>query len=192
MSLAHVPTCIGDANGEPMEPEWELIERAKRDPSAFGTLYQQQYRLVATHVYRRTGDTHVTEDIVADVFVIALRTLSRYRYRGVPLRFWLLRIATNAVNRWARRERRRAIATLEADDLADPAVSSTRGGVDKERVQRALLTLPPKYQAVLSLYHLEGLSVKETSAIIGCREGTIRSRLTRARNALREKLKRRR
>ena len=57
---------------------------------------------IARYVYRRVGDGHVTEDLVADVFVSAMQAFARYRHNGVPLRAWLYRIATNRVNRWAR------------------------------------------------------------------------------------------
>jgi len=129
---------------------------------------------------------------VADVFLIVMRSLPGYRHRGIPLRAWLLRIATNTVNRWARRHRKRRWAALESDQLVDANEPSTTGEALEEYFQRALLALPPRYQAVLALYHLEGLSVKETAAAIGCREGTVRSRLSRARDALRRQLKERR
>ncbi len=192
MSLAHSQPYTGGAQTASPEPESELIERAKRDPQAFGVLYERYHPMLLDHVYRRTGDVHATEDLVADVFVIVMRSLPGYRYRGVPLRFWILRIATNAVNRWARRKRRGAVATLDAEQLADVAEPPAAGEVRDGRFGQALLTLPPRYQAVLSLYHLEGLSVKETAAVLRCREGTVRSRLTRARQALREKLNGRR
>ncbi len=165
-----------------------LIERVRRNPEDFGLLYQRFAPLLLNHVYRRTGDTHATEDLVADTFLIVMRSLPGYRYRGIPLRAWLLRIATNTVNRWARRRRRWAFAALEADRVADDASRSTHGTATAEQLQHALLALPPRFQAVLSLHHMEGLCVKETAAIVGCREGTVRSRLARARSALRSQL----
>lgn len=179
-------------SGEADEPG--LVERAKRDRAAFATIYRLHHQRVAAHIYRRTGDLHATEDLTSDVFLTALRTLPRYRYRGVPLRFWLLRIATNAVNRWAKRRRRGAIARLEADRLEDAASAprTSDGGIDLEQAQAALLTIPPKFQAVLSLHYLEGLAVSETAVVLGCREGTVKSRLARARDALRDKLDKRR
>jgi RNA polymerase sigma factor (sigma-70 family) len=172
------------------DDERELVERAKRDRLAFALLYRRYYHMLSTCVYRRTGDVHATEDLVSDVFLTALRTLPRFRYRGVPLRFWFLRIATNAVNRWARRQRRRAAAVLPLARLAiaDASIPSTPNSIDAERAQRAMLSIAPRHQAVLSLHYLEGLSVQDVAAVIGCREGTVKSRLARARDALRERL----
>ncbi len=175
-----------------MEPEHELIERVARDREAFGAFYERYCPMLSAYVYRRTGDVHATEDLVADVFLIVIRKISGYRCRGIPVRFWLMRIATNVVNRWARRQRRGALKSLKADELIDESGSSSQGAGDEEHLQRALLSLPPRYQAVLALCHLEGLSGKEASAILGIREGTVRSRLARARDALRMKLSERR
>jgi len=192
MSLAQTQAYLVEAEAATLEPEHDLIERAKRDPEAVGVLYQRECPMLSDYVFRRTGCVHVTEDLVADVFLIVMRALPGYRYRGVPLRFWLLRIATNVVNRWARRQRRRNAQPLDAGQPAGNTVPSTASEVDREHVQHALLSLAPRYQAVLALYHVEGLSVKQTAAVIGCREGTVRSRLTRARDEMRKRLSERR
>ena len=167
-----------------------LIERAKRDPKAFAVLYRQHYDAIAGHVFRRTGDTHATEDIVAEVFLAAMHAIGRFRYRGVPFRAWLFRIATNKVNQWARRERRRAVVAIDTESVAEtvPATPKTNRVSDGEQARRALLTLSPKYQSVLALHYLEEMSVAEIATVIGCRVGTIKSRLSRGRDALRERL----
>lgn len=194
MTIAQVQSIDGRAFEDSVDDERDLIDRAKRDAEGFSLLYQRYCPLLLNYVHRRTGDVHVTEDLVADVFVIVMRSLPGYRYRGKPFRSWLLRIATNVVNRWARGQRRRAHVSLQADHVADLQDRSTSGQASNEffprneYFQRALLSLPPRYQAVLSLYYLEDLSVKETAEVVGCREGTVRSRLARARNALRSTL----
>ena len=194
MSVMRLEMRMDEAVWAGEDDERALVERAKRDRAAFSELYRRHYRGLCAHVYRRTGDVHATEDVVSEVFLTALRTLPRFRYRGVPVRFWLLRIATNAVNRWARRRRRRGTTSLRVDELTDARAddASLSGEADDGRARRALLTLAPKHQAVLSLHYLEGLSVKEVASIIGCREGTVKSRLARARDALRVKLNGRR
>jgi len=190
MSLAYARADTSEARVAALEHERELIERAQCEREAFASLYRQYRRMLLDYVYRRTGDVHVTEDLVADTFVIVLRSLASYRPRGVPFRFWLLRIATNVVNRWARHHRKRGQTALAADPAVADDGSFHAGG--QEQMLQALLTLPPRYQAVLALHHLEELSVKETAAILRCREGTVRSRLARARGALRTRLTQRR
>ena len=149
MTIAHLTTFDGGASAVSLEQERDLIERAKRDPEQFGALYQRFCPMLLNYVHRRTGDVHATEDLVADVFVIAMRSLPGYRYRGIPLRSWLLRIATNTVNRWARRQRRRMCADLDADGLADTRERSTTGEQRDETLQRVLLACPaPSYATI--------------------------------------------
>ena len=190
MSLMSLRAGMIEADWSLTDDEGQLVERARHDREAFTILYRRHFRLLSDHVYRRTGNVHATEDIVSDVFLTALRTLPRFRYRGVPVRFWLLRIATNAVNHWARRRRRHPAVTLPAEELVDAGSypPATDGQIDLGRTRRALLSLSPKYQAVLSLHYFEGLTVREVAAVIGCRVGTVKSRLARAREALRAKL----
>ncbi len=176
------------------DEERRLIEDAKRDKQAFATLYRRHHSIMASYIFRRVGDMHVTDDLVADVFLAALKTLPRYRYRGLPLRAWLYRIAANRVNRWARRERSRIhIRFSELQHSEDPATDNTADSSgDGEFARIALLSVKPKYQTVLSLHYLEGMSIEDVAAAVGCRVGTVKSRLSRGRDALREKLARRR
>jgi len=176
----------------------DLVEQAKRDREAFAVLYRRHHALIAGYIYRRVGDTHVTEDLVAEVFLSALRFLPRYRHRGLPLRAWLYRIAANAVNRWVRHERMRIrhrldeLAALERNNPTQGRSGETADGPDKEFARVALLSLKPKYQSVLTLHYLEGMSLVDVAAALGCRVGTVKSRLSRGRDALRERLARRR
>jgi RNA polymerase sigma-70 factor (ECF subfamily) len=163
----------------------DLVERAKRDPLAFARLYRAHYAAIAGHVLRRVGDLHVAEDLAADVFVTAIRSIRRYRTRGVPFRAWLYRIATNTVNRWARKNRHRGANLHNHVDVPAPHTDAVS---DSAVARDALLALSPKLQAVLALHHLEGMSVEEVAAVLGCRVGTVKSRLSRARDALREQL----
>lgn len=167
--------------------EAELAERAKTDREAFAGLYRRHYRAIARYVYRRVGDVHTAEDLVADVFMAALRHLPQYRHRGLPVRAWFYRIATNRVNRWARRERRRVVRELTCEPPAPNGdAPSTLSAVARTRA--ILLTLTPKQQAVLALYYLEGMSVEDVAQTIGCRAGTVKSRLARGREKLRRRL----
>ena len=178
-------------DGRSPSSERELIERAIRDPRALAALYRQHAEAIAGYVIRRVGDVHTAEDLVADVFLTVVRSLRRYRYRGVPFRAWLYRIATNRVNRWARYERKRwsrqamgEVGAVAADD-GQPAADH-----DAAVARRAMLSLPVRYQTVLALHYLEGLGVQDVAAVTGCRIGTVKSRLSRARQALRDRLTR--
>jgi RNA polymerase sigma-70 factor (ECF subfamily) len=180
-----------NAAAVPPDDEAALIARVRREPAAFGELYRRHHGAIARYVHRRVGDGHVTEDLVADVFVSAMQAFERYRHDGVPLRAWLYRIATNRVNCWARRERSRAMKRLETEPVA-AHVAPPEETQSRELARTALLTIAPRYQAVLSLHYLEGLSIIEVAATLGCREGTVKSRLHRGREKLRARLRQRR
>ncbi len=178
------------------DTERDLVERAKHDSGAFALLYRQHYRAIAGYVFRRVGNEHAADDLVAEVFLTALRSLHRFRHRGVPIRAWLFRIATNTVNRWAKKQRRRW-GTVSLDDEIEAPVTKRSCAEAKisskaKSAQHAMLSLSPKHQAVLSLHYLEEMSLEDVATVLGCRLGTVKSRLSRAREALRERLNRRR
>ena len=170
--------------------ERELIERARRDPEAFTRLYRMHYARIAGYLQRRTGCRAVTEDLLSDVFLIVLKRLPRYECREAPFRFWLYRIASNAVNQWARSERRRR--RRDARHAAEQ--DRRRSGRDEEddpnrdRVREALLSLSPQQQTLLVLHYREQLDIEHLAIVHGRPPGTIKSRLHRAREALRAAL----
>ncbi len=170
--------------------ERELVAQAKRDPKAFAVLYRIHYDAIAGYVLRRVGNVHSAEDLVAEVFLSAMRSLPRYRHRGVPIRAWFYRIATHSVNRWSRGRRRRGFLALpeSLEATASVAARSTDDGFDPVAARAAMLKLSPKFQTVLALHYLEGLALAEVATVTGWRLGTVKSRLSRARVALRETL----
>lgn len=167
------------------------VAERPRSREAFGRLYRTHYRAITGYIFRRVGDSSLADDLVADVFLAALQAWPRYRDRGVPVEAWLFRIATNRVNRWARRERKRVLAQLDSEP-ADREAASNPVTRARDHARAALLMLPPKYQAVLALHYLEGMPIERVAQAIGCRVGTVKSRLARGRERLRERLEHRR
>jgi len=195
--VTELPISASTLNWTCDDAEQELVARARHDAGAFAEIYRRHAHAIGGYVYRRVGDVHTTDDLVADVFLAAMRALPRYRNRGVPLRAWLYRIATNTVNRWAGRNKWRRLVRLEGnladsglDAAADADDPSLRADVNAAR--QALWSLSMKHQSVLALHYLEGLPVEEVAVVLGCRVGTVKSRLSRAREALRTKLQERR
>lgn len=184
-----IPTEVAEGTWAPDragDAEARLIEAAKGDPGAFGRLYRRHYGAIAGYLLRRTGDEHLAEDLAAETFIAAWRALPRYRVTGVPFRAWLLRIATNEANAWTRRSRpRRAAEQTPRDRVADGASRD-----DREVVHAALRTLSPEHQAAVALVHFESLSIERAALVLGVRPGTVKSRLARARGALRVELQR--
>lgn len=158
-----------------------LVERARSDRRAFAPLYLAHYGPILGHIFRRVGDAHAAQDIAAETFIRAMNGLAKYQQRGLSFRHWLLRIASNEVNRHLQRaaRRRRHERGAWREGTGAPVGVET-----SEHVQRALLRLSADHQTVLALHYFEGLSVEEIARVVGCRAGTVKSRLGRARTAL--------
>ena len=167
-----------------MDSEANLLARARTEPAAFEVLYLLHQRSIWRYLRHRTGDSHAADDLAAEVFLAFLRALPDFRTRGIGLRGWLYRVATRKVARWSRS----AAARRSSGEPVEPVAGPERSGDARDRVRAALDELPQKFQAVLVLHHLEGLAVLEIAASLGVREGTVRSRLARGRERLKENL----
>lgn len=162
--------------------EARLINRARTDPEAMAQLFRDHYSRMVRYVSRRTGNAAVTDDLVSEVFLTMVRYLPRYRIGQTPFQAWLYRLATNQVNRWARRQRRYAWQQLQ--DYAAPDHVQTDED-ETLKVRAALLTLPLHYQSALALHYLEEMNVEDVAQVLGCAIGTVKSRLARGRELLR-------
>jgi RNA polymerase sigma-70 factor (ECF subfamily) len=185
LSVLHAPRGAVLPAHEPAA-EAELVDAARRDPREFGRLYRLHAPAIQRFLRRRLGDPHTAEDALAETFVSALQGLPRYRSRGLPFRAWLYRLAVGAVSR---SRRRRALLCLAVpEETAAPEEEERR---EADLLRAALLRLPPRFEAVLSLHYLEGLPVDEVAQVLGCATGTVKSRLSRGRSALRREWERR-
>lgn len=140
------------------------------------------------HVARYlTGDDSSAEDLVQETYARALGAEATFA-RGTNLRAWLMRILRNAFIDETRRDKRALVrAGLEDEDVADEKAEPIRGDLAAADIERALLELAPDARAVI-LLDLEGLSEAELSDAMDVAPGTIKSRLSRARAALRRRL----
>lgn len=160
---------------------------AKEDPQALSYLYQQHYAGIYSYVGRRVGNPDDTKDIVAEVFLSMVRYLPRFRWTGAPFRCWLLVLATTQINRWIRKRRFsslwRSLETSEPLPGHETIVRDER----LEPMRRALLELPLAFQTAITLHYFEDLPVDAIAKIMNCAPGTIKSRLSRGREMLRQK-----
>lgn len=178
-----------------------LIERCLAgDETANAALVFEHHRLVlglATHLL---GDREEALDISQEVFLRVFRTLQRFHGRS-SLRTWIFRIVVNQVRnrqRWWRRRARSHQVSLDQHIrehgeivLGADACSPDRELARKElgaRLKAALQHLPFEQRTALVLREVEGLRYEEIAFSLGLQVGTVKSRLTRARQALREEL----
>jgi RNA polymerase sigma-70 factor, ECF subfamily len=130
---------------------------------------------------RLTRDTPAAEDLVQETLLKAWRGFHRFR-TGTSARAWLYRILVNAFYEQGRKIR----AAPEMVPLKNPGANSSM--LERIEMAQALDALPQDHRAVLLLGVVEGFTCREVSEILSVPMGTVMSRLSRAREALREKL----
>jgi RNA polymerase sigma-70 factor (ECF subfamily) len=170
----------------------ELWRRAvAHDGSAFGDLFNRHASAIYNHCFRRTGDWDLSEDLTSIVFLEAWRKRKHVRLSGTSVLPWLLAVANNCVRNAKRSRRRygRLLAKLpraqdtpgfetELSERVDDAVTM-------RRLLDALGDLRVEDQEVVSLCDWAGLSQEEAASALGVPVGTVKSRLSRARERLR-------
>ena len=172
-------TAVFDATGDRSAmPSWDELVRQHAD---------RVYRLA----YRLAGNQHDAEDLTQETFIRVFRSVQNYQpgtFEG-----WLHRITTNLFLDMVRRRGRIRMEALPEDYDRVPADQPTpeqiyhdsRLGSD---LQAALDSLAPEFRAAVVLCDIEGLSYEEIGATLGVKLGTVRSRIHRGRQALRDYL----
>jgi RNA polymerase sigma-70 factor (ECF subfamily) len=168
-----------------------MATAAVQDTEAAGRLYDKYYREILGYIYHCTLDRTATEDLTSNVFLAAFGHLGRYRWRQIPFRAWLYRIATNEVRMHYRRQKRARIVSLgpEHEALAAPAPPSGKAPAAAEEyrlVYKALLQLRLKYRTAIILRYFEDKTIAEIASITGKKDGTIKSQLHRGLAQLQE------
>jgi len=173
------------------------------EKAAFDTLVLRYQDRVFNLCIRFLGDYHEAEDTAQDVFVKVYNSLKKFRFES-SFFTWLYRIAVNScknrVNSLEFRFRKSntrtdisddALKGFERENMADPPSNPASELQNKEMMkilQKAINSLPSDQKAVVILRDIQGMSYEEITDITGFKLGTIKSRLSRARNSLREKL----
>jgi len=132
-----------------------------------------------------TRDPVAADDLVQDTLERAIRKRRLWGGRG-SLRSWLYRILYHVfLNQCTRRQRRAQEVAL--DDAPDPVDSATpEGSLVHRDIVTAMQDLPPEQRAAIALTAIEGLSYDEAACVLDVPVGTLRSRLSRGRESLRE------
>ncbi len=169
----------------------ELMARVREgDRDAFADLVDRHKDAVVNYLTRLTGSRDRAEDLAQETFLRLFRSARDYTEQGY-LRAYLYRIATNLVRSEERRDRRLRLLMpfLPREEHAEPAAPSglLRRELTRE-VASAVAKLPLRYRVPLVLHEIEGWSYVDIAQEIGCREGTVKSRVHRGRQQLKARL----
>ncbi|MDM8520350.1 sigma-70 family RNA polymerase sigma factor [Anaerolineales bacterium HSG6] len=174
--------------------EKKLVEKAKHDVEAFGTLYELYIDKIYSYVFNRTGNRQDAEDLTAKVFHRALDNIHRYSDKGVPFSAWLFRIAHNLVANWHRDQSKGHRQTIDIDKLALPAgqTSNPQQMAELANQQEILLAavrkLPSERQDLLVFKFVERMSNTEIGQTMGRTESAVKSLYHRTLISLRKLL----
>jgi RNA polymerase sigma-70 factor (ECF subfamily) len=198
MALGSADTLAGTAAAET-----GLVDLCRRgDAQAFARLVALHEGMVFNLAARLLGDAEEARDLSQEVFLQVFRTLDRFEGRS-SLRTWIYRIVVNQCrNRqrwWRRRRRDRSLPLQDLTDAQEARLSYAQGRepeplLELERrdrareMQAALSALSFDHRAILMLREVEGLSCEEIAVALGLPAGTVKSRLSRAREALRRRV----
>jgi RNA polymerase sigma-70 factor, ECF subfamily len=164
------------------------VARARAgDAEAFAALIERHDRSLRALAFRLLADRDRMDDVLQDAYVKAFRSLPRFRGEA-SVATWLYRVVYNACLDELRRGRANRIAGLDVAALAaaerDPAEDAgTRGALAE-----ALASLPPEQRAAVLLVDGEGFDYRAAAEVLSVQVGTLASRLSRARAALRRAL----
>ena len=171
--------------------ERALIEAAQRDRGRFSDLYEANFERVYAYVVRRVRDRDEAQDITSDVFHLALKSLPRFEWRGVPFAAWLYRIAANEIA-----DRSKSIAKRRAHERfffrkAMRGVEDASSIDDAERRGRLFKLverLPRDQSRVIVMRFAEDKSIREIATALGRSEGSVKQLQFRAMQNLRVRL----
>jgi len=172
--------------------EASLVARARAgDVDAFEQLAGGYADRLFAMLLRLLGDRGEAEDVAQEVMLRAWRGIGRFDGRSTFFT-WLYRIAVNEANRsLAKRSRRPASVSIDAEALKLPAAPRDEPSRQAENNElrtelgTALSALPPPYRTAIVLRDVEGLSIQEAAEIAGVSQAAFKSRLHQARLRLR-------
>ncbi len=184
------------------DPDGPLVRALKCcDSEAFDELLRRYEQPIYAYISRLINDAQEAEDTTQDVFVLVFRKIGGFR-EECKFKTWLYRIAANeAANRrrWFSRHRMREVALLIApdpfgrreDQFAHDGPSPYDTVLRHEQrdiVHEALRQLSPRHAEVLALREIAGLSYADIAEVLGVSMGTVKSRMLRAREKLKQRL----
>jgi RNA polymerase sigma-70 factor, ECF subfamily len=192
---------LSPVNPFEVQKELNLISAARDgDGDAYGQLVEMHQDRVFATLLRHVRDEHKARDLAQETFIQAFRAIHTYEDRA-KFSTWLYRIALNLLTSQHRadvalkRGGGNAKASLDAEGMPEPD-AVVRGPAENVAaaeigviVREAIETLDEEYKSVVILRDLQGLSYEEVAEVLGLAPGTVRSRLHRGREKLREKLR---
>jgi RNA polymerase sigma-70 factor, ECF subfamily len=183
------------------ETELHPAGEAARDSEVFGKLFEEHYNSILRYCIYHTAQVETARDIAAETFYKALKNFRKYRFKGVPFSAWLYRIARNEIIDFFRSKKNSHSSLSEAMEHEVLFAFQSHHGLQEEvellqrkleenqayqQIRRKMDKMPVHYRDVLVLRFVEEKKISEICEILGKKEGTVKSLISRGMATLRE------
>lgn len=161
-----------------MQDEQSLVRRAQQhDQAALTQIYEENFDRIYRYIVLKIGDRTEAEDMTQQVFLSVLKSISSYKWQGMPFTSWLYRIAHNQVVDFLRKKSRRAFVPLDESmpSMKDDPESAALQRLEIEGLALAAKKLTAAQREVISLRFAAELSVAEVARVMGKSEGAVKA-----------------
>ncbi|MEO1053518.1 MAG: sigma-70 family RNA polymerase sigma factor [Bacteroidota bacterium] len=170
--------------------EQKVVEASKKDPQAFGVLYDKYFKQVFRFIHGRVNDKDVTADLTSQVFLKALTNIHQFEYRGLPFAAWLFRIAVNEYTDYFRKAKKARFVVLEGTAInslfTEMSFDESEVEMLKKKIPNVMSKLKPHELQVIELRFFESRSFKEIGYILDITENNAKVKTYRALDKLRK------
>lgn len=161
---------------------------AEGSTDALETLYYRHSAWLSVRLSRRCADRAIVDEVLQDTFLAIWRSAKRFSGKGEPAA-WMWGIAIRRLVDAFRKRPPQMRLVLDSDlSVVESAEESVLIGVEHGDLGGALESLSPDLRAVVQATILDGLTTREAGLLLGVKQGTVKTRMMRARRALREEL----
>jgi RNA polymerase sigma-70 factor (ECF subfamily) len=180
------------------EEELYLAQTVSTDRKSFLALYDATYPKIFQYIIHRCSNYTLAQDLTSETYLKALTHIDQYAPQpDKPFIAWLYRIAANELNMYFRKQKKYTFTSIEEfPELGDVPVPPHEKGTHVDAnlsyalVQHAVQSMEPIDQTIISLRFFEDKTIAEIADVVETREGTVKSRLSRALKKLRLHLQR--
>jgi len=174
----------------------DLVEQSQKgDMAAFKMLFERHQSHIYNYNLQMLRNPDDAKDMTQETFIRAFRSLNRLR-TNQAFYSWLKRISINLVRDRMRLRRKMPVNSLDQNDIVSGSIQTQADNPQQvlersqlqDEVRKAVSRLPAHYRECLILYQFEDKDIKTIARILGISTGTVKSRLSRARSILKEKL----
>jgi len=178
---------------ETYQDDQKLVLLAKKDRNAFGVIYNKYFERIYLFVYKRVQDEAIAGDVCQEAMLKAMFNIEKYENRGAPFSAWLYRIASNEVNLYFRRSKKRIRVEIQEKDVQTLMQEIKLEKIEMQDQQKMLINalngLKPEQSEIIDLRFFMQYSFKEIANFYEISEANAKMRLYRILDRLKKAVK---